>query len=600
MRTCNGRWSGTTFLSVALAVAAFAGQKVAVAAPRHTQTWYVSAAAAAGGDGSASAQFNSISQLVTVYGPGDTIMIEPAPVGTFLNGGLPLLPGQRLIGDGPPVLKSSASLIPNGPPVMVSSGASSLPQITNTTTYLNGDAIELASNTVVENLVIVGPARGGIYGQNALNVTIRGNDISGFNTSGAPGFVVQPFFSSSYIDGGGTYLESGINAGWAAILLDTGSGSSSVAVSNNYIHDGACGDGIDIRGMNTGDITAQVTFNYITRLVQCSSVGTIEGIGTQVTGTSHMRAVLVGNTEANTGSPGANMDSLFVDPAESGTLTETIDQNVYMNGIGGASTNGFEYIVSNGDGTSSVTISNSYFENNPGDMLQELNFAGEAAKATLILDNVTVVQTTIGRGNPAYAMPPGTLTGATNTGDCLDIVSNGFNDTTIFQMIDSSFTGCDNNGIEVLSNQATGNGPAGNIHTIAMDIRNSTSSGAQFYNLWVNVVSPLTHLSVKVQDSDLSVSASGVAAAFDLQPTGTTTNYAIDLGGGALGSAGRNCIFGGALYNLEATGYNVSAEHNWWGTASGPPSGSVIESEPGFAIDTRKFLQRPPLACSTD
>src|SRR5580693_793363 len=600
MRTCNGRWSGTTFLSVALAVAAFAGQKVAVAAPRHAQTWYVSAAAAAGGDGSASAPFNSISQLVTVYGPGDTIMIEPAPVGTFLNGGLPLLPGQRLIGDGPPVLKSSASLIPNGPPVMVSSGASSLPQITNTTTYLNGDAIELASNTVVENLVIVGPARGGIYGQNALNVTIRGNDISGFNTSGAPGFVVQPFFSSSYIDGGGTYLESGINAGWAAILFDTGSGSSSVAVSNNYIHDGACGDGIDIRGMNTGDITAQVTFNYITRLVQCSSVGTIEGIGTQVTGTSHMRAVLVGNTEANTGSPGANMDSLFVDPAESGTLTEIIDQNVYMNGIGGASTNGFEYIVSNGDGTSSVTISNSYFENNPGDMLQELNFAGEAAKATLILDNVTVVQTTIGRGNPAYAMPPGTLTGATNTGDCLDIVSNGFNDTTIFQMIDSSFTGCDNNGIEVLSNQATGNGPAGNIHTIAMDIRNSTSSGAQFYNLWVNVVSPLTHLSVKVQDSDLSVSASGVAAAFDLQPTGTTTNYAIDLGGGALGSAGRNCIFGGALYNLEATGYNVSAEHNWWGTASGPPSGSVIESEPGFAIDTRKFLQRPPLACSTD
>ena len=578
-------------------VAGLIGVSVADAAPRHTQTWYVSATAAAGGDGSASAPFNSISQLVTVYGPGDTIMIEPAPVGTVLNGGLPLLPGQRLIGDGPPVVKSSASLIPNGPPVMVSSGASSLPQITNTTTYLNGDAIELASNTVVENLVIVGPARGGIYGQDALNVTIRGNDISGFNTSGAPGFVVQPFFSSSYIDGGGTYLESGINAGWAAILLDTDSGSSSIAVSNNYIHDGACGDGIDIRGMNTGDVTAQVTFNYITRLVQCSSVGTIEGIGTQVTGTSHMRAMLVGNTEANTGSPGANMDSLFVDPAESGTLTETIDQNVYMNGIGGASTNGFEYIVSNGDGTSSVTISNSYFENNPGDMLQELNFAGEAAKATLILDNVTVVQTTIGRGNPAYAMPPGTLTGATNTGDCLDIVSNGFNDTTIFQMIDSSFTGCDNNGIEVLSNQATGNGPAGNIHTIAMDIRNSTSSGAQFYNLWVNVVSPLTHLSVKVQDSDLSVSASGVAAAFDLQPTGTTTNYAIDLGGGALGSAGRNCIFGGALYNLEATGYNVSAEHNWWGTASGPPAGTVHESKAGYTINDGSPLKHAPPAC---
>jgi hypothetical protein len=578
-------------------VAGLIGVSVAEAAPRHSQTWYVSANAPAGGDGSASAPFNSISQLVTVYGPGDTIMIEPAPVGTVLNGGLPLLPGQRLIGDGPPVVKSSASLIPNGPPVMVSSGASSLPQITNTTTYLNGDAVELASNTVVENLVIVGPARGGIYGQDALNVTISGNDISGVNTTGAPGFVVQPFFSSSYIDGGGTYLESGINAGWAAILLDTDSGSSSIAVSNNYIHDGACGDGIDIRGMNTGDVTAQVTSNYITRLIQCSKVGTIEGIGTQVTGSSHMRATLVGNTEANTGSPGANMDSLFVDPAESGTLTETIDQNVYMNGIGGASTNGFEYIVSNGNGTSSVTISNSYFENNPGDMLQELNFAGEAAKATLILDNVTVVQTTIGRGNPAYAMPPGTLTGATNTGDCLDIVSNGFNDTTTFQMIDSSFTACDNNGIEVLSNQATGNGPAGNIHTIALDIRNSTSSGAQFYNLWVNVVSPLTNLSIKVQDTDLSLSKNGVAAAFDLQPTGTTTNYAIDLGGGTLGSIGGNCIFGGAIYNLEATGYNVFAKHDWWGTPSGPPAGTVHESKAGYTINDGSPLKHAPPAC---
>ncbi len=326
-------------------------------------------------------------------------------------------------------------------------------------------------------------------------------------------------------------------------------------------------------------------------------MGTIEGIGTQVTGSSHMRATLVGNTEANTGSPGANMDSLFVDPAESGTLTETIDQNVYMNGIGGASTNGFEYIVSNGNGTSSVTISNSYFENNPGDMLQELNFAGEAAKATLILDNVTVVQTTIDRGNPAYAMPPGTLTGATNTGDCLDIVSNGFNDTTNFQMIDSSFTACDNNGIEVLSNQATGNGPAGNIHTIAMDIRNSQSSGAQFYNLWVNVLSPQTNLSVKVQDTDLSLSKSGVAAAFDLQPTRTTTNYAIDLGDGTLGSSGGNCIFGGAIYNLEATGYNVFAEHDWWGTPIGPPAGTLHESKVGYTIKDGSPLKHAPPAC---
>src|ERR1700740_2573181 len=76
---------------------------VAEAAPRHTQTWYVSAAAAAGGDGSANAPFNSLTAVQQVYGPGDTIMIEPSLLSVPpLNGGIALLPGQRLIGDGPP------------------------------------------------------------------------------------------------------------------------------------------------------------------------------------------------------------------------------------------------------------------------------------------------------------------------------------------------------------------------------------------------------------------------------------------------------------------------------------------------------------------
>jgi len=183
----------------------------------------------------------------------------------------------------------------------------------------------------------------------------------------------------------------------------------------------------------------------------------------------------------------------------------------------------------------------------------------------------------------------------------LGIGSVGANDTTILVMTDSSFTGCDNNGIEVTNNHpVTGDG-VGNPHTISLDINHSTISGSRYYNLWVNDVTPLTNLRVMVQDSDLSVSGSGVAVAFDMQPgTGGTTSSQVDLGGGALGSAGRNCIFGGAIYNLEATGYNVSAEHNWWGTASGPPSGTVIESEPGFKIDTSPFLQQPPFACSAD
>jgi hypothetical protein len=115
--------------------------------------------------------------------------------------------------------------------------------------------------------------------------------------------------------------------------------------------------------------------------------------------------------------------------------------------------------------------------------------------------------------------------------------------------------------------------------------------------LWINDVTPLTDLKVRVQDSDLSVSSSGVAVAFDQQSTGGTANSVIDLGGGALGSRGRNCIFGGAIFDLEATAYNVSAQNNWWGTASGPQSNKVVESRPGFKIDDSEPLMHEPPAC---
>ena len=48
------------------------------------------------------------------------------------------------------------------------------------------------------------------------------------------------------------------------------------------------------------------------------------------------------------------MDSLFVNPAEDGVLTETIDNNVYMTGIGGASTNGMKFILSNGSAKATI------------------------------------------------------------------------------------------------------------------------------------------------------------------------------------------------------------------------------------------------------
>ena len=559
--------------------------------------WYVSATLGAGGDGSAATPFNTLAQVQQASGPGDIIIVVPSPVSVPpLDGGIALKSGQRLVGGGPAVVKFGAPLVTGGPPVVGASGLASLPRITNTTAASNsGDAVTLADDTDVENLVITRPHRGAIYGQDAVGVTVRGNDLSGFNTSGTVGFVVQPFDLATFTPGVGIEVATGVRAGWAAILIDIANVSTSVSVSNNYVHDGVCGDGIDIRGMNIGDIGVLVTYNFITKLVQCQSVSAIQGISTQVTGTSRLRATLFGNTQADNGSPGANMDRLFVNPAEAGTLIETIDHNVDITGIGGASTNGFEYILSNGNANSHVTISNSYFRNNPGDMLEEFNY-GAGSRTTLVLDNVTVEQTTISGGVPPYATPPGSATITGNLGECLAISADGANDTTVLQMTDSSFTGCDNNGIQVTSNHAADNG-VGNIHTVIVNIDNSTINGSRFYNLWVNNLTPLTNLRVRVQDSDLSVSSSGVPVAFD-QPTGTTASAVIDLGGGTLGSDGRNCIFGGAIYDLEATQYNVTAENNWWGSARGPLPGKVVESVAGYNIDTSKSLRRAPPACN--
>lgn len=171
--------------------------------------WYVSASAAAGGNGSAAAPFNTLAQVQQASGTGDTIIVVPSPVSLPpLDGGIALKAGQRLIGGGPPVVKFGAPLVSGGPQVVAASNLSSLPRITNTTAAGNsGDAVTLADDTDVENLVITGPYRGGIYGQDAVGVTVRGNDISGFNTSGTVGFVVQPFDLETFTAGIGTELQ---------------------------------------------------------------------------------------------------------------------------------------------------------------------------------------------------------------------------------------------------------------------------------------------------------------------------------------------------------------------------------------------------------
>lgn len=577
---------------------------------------YVNAAAPPSGDGSLSHPFDSLAQVQQASGPGDTIVIEPAPLSTPpLNGGITLKPGQTLEGGGPSVLRLGAPLLSGGPAVVTSAGLTELPRITNTSnTTNNGDAVDLADNTTVKNVVIDGSYRGGIYGDNVTGAEVIGNDVSGQNTSETPGFEVLPFFLETYTPFTAIvpHPVSLLN-GWAGIMVDENTGTSNVSIMGNYVHDGACGDGIDVRSMGTAEMKAEVTDNFVTRLHQCSPFQSLEGIGTQINNSASLDVRLVGNTEAYNGNTGANADSLFVNPAGTGILNELIANNAFTTGIGGASTNGLEYILSNGSATSTVDVENSTFENDPGDMLEEFD-RGVGSSTTLILDHVLVEGTTISGGIPSYAQPAGIAPVPDNTGECLGIGSVGSGDQTSLIMDNSTFEGCDNNGIEVTNNHVTGDG-VGNIQSIALSINHSEISGSRYYNLWVNNLTPLNRLSVRVANSNLATSQDGVAVAFDQQPTASTGVADIDLGGGPPGPApvtplpprppipggsspGQNCIFGGTIFDLQATEYNVFAEHDWWGQRGGPAYGTISNS-PGYTIDDGSPLEHQPPACGS-
>ena len=569
----------------------------ASAAGQHT--WYVKAGAPPGGNGSMRHPFSTLLQVEEASSQSDTIIVEPSPVSVApLNGGIALKAGQRLIGGGPPVVRAGQHLVPGSPPVVGPTHLSSLPRIENTSNATNnGDAVELAPNAVVRNMVITGAYRGDIYGRNVPGVRVQGNDLSGGNTSGTAGFIVLPFKIETYTP----FLAIGNNAilslktGWAEVLIDATSVRGRVVVANNYVHDSVCANGIDVRTMGTANLTSAEDDNFVTRLKQCSSINAVQGMSTQASGSSTLHAQLIGNTEADNGNTGANADSLFANPAGSGTLIETIDHNTFVHGIGGASTNGLEFITSLGQSPVGwVKVTNSTFHNDPGDMLEEFN-RGVDDRATLILDRVLVEDTTISGGIPTYAIPSGSAAVPDNTGECLGIGSVGAGDNTVFQMIDSRFVGCDNNGIEVTNNHVPGEG-AGSIQSISLDIEHSEISGSRYYNLWVNSLTPLGFLHVRVEDSDLSSSSSGVAVAFAQQPTSKTAHAVIDLGGGALGSVGRNCIFGGAIYDLQANRYNVAAEHNWWGSPAGAPPGAVTVTS-GIVNDSAP-LSHAPEACN--
>lgn len=562
--------------------------------------WYVSASAPEGGDGSRARPFNSLQAAEQASAPGDAIIVLPAPpVQPALDGGIALKPGQRLIGGGPAVVRHRPNAAVAG-----AAPLTALPRIRNTNALrLNGDAVRLAEGSEVRNLVITESVRGAIYGLNVPGAIVQGNDVSGYNTSCAIGFTVEPFTAPT----SGPYfgVPAVLPAGWAGIMLDADSGSGAVTINDNYVHDSACGNGIDLRIGGTADYRAGISGNFITNLKhgplhQTEELHLVHAITTQITDSARLEAESTNNTETFIGAPGADCEGLFMNLADSATGIWTIERNHFAHGIGGFSCNGMEFIISNGNARGEMYLSDSRFEDNPGDMFEQANL-GSGSTSVLELDRVIVKDTHERGGDPDAGGIP------FNLGECLLTGSTGTGNTTVLKIRDSEFSGC-NNGLSLLSGVnamtnllgavTTGQLPAnplGPDGLMQVEISNSAFRDNGNNNLVLGVIASLDKLTLKVENSDFSRAGSNALALRKVY-LGEVEHVSIDFGGGALGSAGGNCIQGGNPHDVLSEGFAASMRGNWWGQADGPAADQISESQSG-SLDVSAPLASAPEVC---
>ncbi|GAA5078594.1 hypothetical protein GCM10023319_17200 [Nocardia iowensis] len=504
------------------------------------QTWYVSAVAPAGGNGSETAPFNTLQGVQQASNDGDTIVVLAAPVGTPpLDGGIALKPGQRLLGRQTP---------------------GSVPAVANTTTANDGDAVRLAPKTEVRDLTITSAQRGGIYGRNVGAAVLAGNTVAASNRACHDGFLVQPFPPMLGVPFG-TSLPAApnviaLNNGWAGIMIDSDAGAHTLVIERNTVRDTACGDGIDVRTTGAAQATATITDNLTENINQGIAKLSVLAVGMQSTGTSSLTATLRGNTQRNIAIPAndplnaaADSEGIFVNAADRARMRITIDRNSYRHGGGHFSANGIEFVTSNGTPDSEVTLTNSEFIDVPGDIVENLNLSAEGASHRMTIDGLTAARSSFLAAvlNPVV---PG------NLGSCLFSASFGRDNTTALTLRNAHLSQCSADGIGIYAYSPGGPAPA--KATMSFDIADTTVADAAIADLHVHTVGDLAALTGKVERSrfggDVVLTQSG---------GNLGAGSVIDFGGGRLGSAGNNCFAPTTETALAAPNLPVEHSGSW-------------------------------------
>ncbi|GAB4583968.1 hypothetical protein [Nocardia sp. IFM 10818] len=493
-------------------------------------TWYVRAAAPAGGTGSAESPFDSLARVQAAAREGDTIIVQPVgPEVPALDGGIALKPGQRLLGGGPAVIGAPAG--------------SALPRITNTTGEHDGDAVRLASGAEVGNLVIAGARRGGIYGRDAADVVISGNDVSQTNQQCADGFMIGPFTLPPTLAVGASAppLPNFItlNNGWAAIMTDYTTAAATVRIEGNDVHDTACGDGIDLRAHGASRVTAELTGNATRTINLGLAKLSVLAVGLQAGDSAQLTATLTGNSQTEIAplstsvlNKVADSEGIFVNALGQARMDVTIDDNVFRNGYGNFSANGLEYVSTNGTPDSRVTVTDSSFDTVEGDIIENYNLSTEGARQSLTLTNVRAHHSEFPAGALLNPVVPA------NLGTCVVTTNMGRSGRTELRIADSEFGQCSADGIGLIAYTPSGAGPS--TAALTFDIRDTAIDGTAANG--INIVNIGDTAVLRGTIERTAVTAARQRLITTRSSGGTIADAALEFGPGTLDGAAVNCL----------------------------------------------------------
>ncbi len=535
----SGAASPTWPVALVVLVLAFAAGSSEAAS-----TWHVKGDAAAGGDGSRNRPFATLEEVEAASQPGDTIRVLPST--RPLDGGIQLKDNQRLIGLGDPVTKAAAGV--------------ARPTITNTSSArYDGDAIRLATNTLVQNIHVDGASRSGIFGVNAARAQIRGNLITNNMIQGND----LPRLERLWPEGFVLYQSQGNHFGGITLL--------------------ACGPG-----------APSYCSSHAPAVPPTPNAGQTV-IANNVIRDSNLEGIML-LTDTGVAAGYAITDTVVRDLSQNLPRPESLNPQV-----GIVRSRAFTVIALNG---SQVTLSMDRFH--AENVAPHGNYAADGF-VFLTGGDAPVVNARVSR----LTLLNPRMTGEVNNGDSIEIqhrgTSNGVLNIEMTRLdlrdpasanIKILEAGNPSNGtynLSISDSVLTNANPAGNLDG---QIRLSgASNGLKAFNLAVRKTrfagfggavgilntNNVERLTVLVEDSSLS----------DLTPTPGTPPIAavtlthaadktigtaiVDLGGGSLGSRGRNRFVNNAGLDVSVSNANaamppvrVDAAGNYWG--GGPPA----------------------------